>query len=425
MKYFQKNEENVETVVEKGKNIEERNDNVEEIFENVEEVEEVKKLNIVDGMNELYLEYQEVCPVQDDVILLESQNGKGISESIIALMDVLQKEPEYQSYKIYFSSVRERAEQRRKYLNTVGFTNIKVLTYDTEEYYRILATAKYLITDACFRSTFIKRKEQVYLKFWAHTQLNFVGRRQRVNYAQNGIVQKNLFDADYIVCPNEFTKNVLQKDYMIENFAKGKFLMSDGFQAEMILDEERREEIRKKFKLEDKKVFVYIPQGRPLEEYKVSYIESLWEDFKKLDKKLDDSHIVYVSLSDDILQEREFKEFKHIKKLPKVYGQYRMLSAVDGLITDYSNLIFEYASCKRKIILLQLESEKYIEQKDIYKEMLQMPFPKATSIELLAEEIKCGKKYDDTKFLETYCKYSKKGMASLICARVRSTTNRR
>ena len=387
-------------------------------LEKFEEVEKIREKDVIDGINELYLEYQEMCPIRDNVILLESQNGKGISESIIALMNVLQKEAAYQSYEVYFSSVEESKAQRIKYLKVVGFTKIKVLTYDTPEYYQILATAKYLINDACFRSTFIKRKEQIYVKFWAHTQLNVVGRSQSTNYAQNGIVQKNLFDADYIICPNEFTKNVLLKDYMIENFAKGKFLMSDGFQAEMIQDEVRRKEIREKFGIQEKKVFVYIPQGRPKEQDKLLYIESLWKDFAKLDTLLDDSCLLYVSLNASVLQGRNFDGFRHIQKIPTSYGQYRILSAVDGLITDASNLIFEYAGCGRKIILLQLESQQYIEKKEMYAELLQMPFPKATSVEMLAKEVKKEKNYDDKQFLEAYCKYNKKGMASLVCAKV-------
>ncbi len=387
-------------------------------FNQFGEAEKIRDKEVIDGVNELYLTYQETCPIRENVILLESQNGKGISESIIVLMEVLQKEPEYQSYEVYFSSVEERKAQRSNYLKVVGFTKIKLLTYDTPEYYQILATAKYLINDACFRSNFIKRKEQVYVKFWAHTQLNVVGRNQSTNYAQNGIIQKNLFDADYIICPNEFTKNVLQKDYMIENFAKGKFLMSDGFQAQMVQDEVRRNEIREKFEIQEKRVFVYIPQGRPKEAYKTQYIESLWNDFAKLDELLDDSCLLYVSLNATVLQGKNFDAFRHIQKIPMSYGQYRILSAVDGLITDNSNLIFEYAGCGRKIILLQLECEKYIEKREMYSELLQMPFPKATSVEILAKEVKLEKNYDDKQFLETYCKYNKKGMANLVCAKV-------
>ena len=389
-----------------------------EWFNQFGEAEKIRDKDVIDGVNELYLTYQETCPIRENVILLESQNGKGISESIIALMEVLQREPIYQSYEVYFSSIEERKVQRSNYLKVVGFTKIKLLTYDTPEYYQILATAKYLINDACFRSNFIKRKEQVYVKFWAHTQLNVVGRRQSTNYAQNGIIQKNLFDADYIICPNEFTKNVLQKDYMIENFAKGKFLLSDGFQAQMVQDDVRRKEIREKFEIQEKRVFVYIPQGRPKEAYKAQYIESLWNDFAKLDELLDDSCLLYVSLNANVLQGKDFESFHHVKKIPNAYGQYRMLSAVDGLITDYSNLIFEYAGCGRKIILLQLDSEQYIEKREMYSELLQMPFPKATSVQLLAKEVKLEKNYDDKQFLETYCKYNKRGMASLVCAKV-------
>ena len=179
-----------------------------EWFNQFGEAEKIRDKDVIDGVNELYLTYQETCPIRENVILLESQNGKGISESIIALMEVLQKEPAYQSYEVYFSSVEERKVQRNNYLKVVGFTKIKLLTYDTPEYYQILATAKYLINDACFRSNFIKRKEQVYVKFWAHTQLNVVGRSQSTNYAQNGIIQKNLFDAVYIILLKMYCKKI-------------------------------------------------------------------------------------------------------------------------------------------------------------------------------------------------------------------------
>ncbi len=46
----------------------------------------------------------------------------------------------------------------------------------SDEYHRVLATAKYLMTDNSFPLYFVKRSEQVYLNTWHGTPLKVLGR---------------------------------------------------------------------------------------------------------------------------------------------------------------------------------------------------------------------------------------------------------
>ena len=75
---------------------------------------------------------------------------------------------------------------------------------------------------------FTKRPEQVYLNTWHGTPLMTLGKAKKADFAMMGNEQKTFFDADYIVCPNEYTMEHMIEDYMLENFCQAEILLA-GF----------------------------------------------------------------------------------------------------------------------------------------------------------------------------------------------------
>ena len=89
---------------------------------------------------------------------------------------------------------------------------------------RLLASAKYLINDATFPNYWIKKEGQVYINTWHGTPLKAMGRKVH-NDVFFGNVQKNLVNADYLLYPNIFTKDVMIRDYMLENISSNSYIL--------------------------------------------------------------------------------------------------------------------------------------------------------------------------------------------------------
>ena len=111
-----------------------------------------------------YIVYREKLPLEEKTILLESQQGGSLGGNIFALLKELCNNPDYREYKLYLSCFESRLEGRKELLRHHGLADrVTVVSTGRAEYFKVLATAKYLINDNTFTPTFIKRPGQLYL----------------------------------------------------------------------------------------------------------------------------------------------------------------------------------------------------------------------------------------------------------------------
>ena len=168
----------------------------------------------------------------------------------------------------------------------------------TKTYKRLLATAKFLITDTSFPPYYIKRENQVYLNTWHGTPLKAMGRIVPNREYGLGNVQRNFFIADYLLYQQEFSRDIFLRDYMIEHIYPGKILTWGYPRNVAFFSTERYEQIRKEMGLEDKQVVVYMPTWRGMLHKKenAKQIQILVQHLMKLDKILGEDQIFYVKL---------------------------------------------------------------------------------------------------------------------------------
>ncbi len=352
--------------------------------------------------------------------MLESLEGERPTDNIASILEELCNNAAYQEFQICLSGKKETAAYRKQYLRRKGMDRVKVLSFGTREYFKVLATAKFLVTEVSFHYVFIKRPEQVYLNTWHGTPLKTLGRQVKSDYALIGNVQRNFLDADYLLCPNEFTRDVLVRDYMLSNLAKTKLLLTGYPRNERLLDEERREEIRRQAGFEDKQTIAFLPTWRGTMETVEgsSQREQLQRMLQELDGLLLENQVCFVKLHQMTMTCMDFTGYRHIRAFPAEYDTYEFLNAVDVLVTDYSSVLFDYAVTGRKIILFPYDREEYEKDRGFYFKLEELPFPQVYSARELAEELKRPKQYEDKGFLEKFCPYDQKGVTSALCRRV-------
>ena len=165
-----------------------------------------------------YIGYRDTLPIDEKAILLESQQGGALGGNIYALLKELCDNPAYSEFKLYLSCFESRLEGRQAFLKQHGLDKrVTVVSTGRAEYFKMLATAKYLINDNTFTPMYIKRPEQVYFNTWHGTPLKTLGKKIKKDYAAIGNAQRNMFMSDYLLYPNEFTMQHMLEDYMVEN----------------------------------------------------------------------------------------------------------------------------------------------------------------------------------------------------------------
>lgn len=366
-----------------------------------------------------YLAYREKFPVDRNVVLLESQHGRSLDGNVYAVLEELCKNSAYDGFTLYVSAAPANCEKFLRLLKENGMSRAKILRRGTYAYFKVLATAGYLVNDNTFIYCFIKRPEQIYLNTWHGTPLKTLGRRSKSEYYSIGNAQKTFLDADYVVYPNVFTMEHMIADYMVDNIGKFTPLLCGYPRNTIFFDREAGDALREKYHLTGKTAYAYLPTWRGT----IGNVSSEEQDarllsyFKELDEKLTENQVLYVKMHTVSASNISLDGFSHIRPFP-AEETYAFLNAMDGLITDYSSVFFDFAVTGKKIILFPYDLEEYEEVRGFYFPLSELPFPQVYTTEELCREMSCGKLYDDTAFLREFCAYDGPDATKKLCRHV-------
>ena len=299
---------------------------------------------------------------------------------------------------------------------------MELVLYASDEYMRLLASAKYLINDATFPSYFIKKEGQIYLNTWHGTPLKAMGRSVH-NDVFFGNVQKNLVCSDYLLYPNVFTKDVMIRDYMLENISSGSYVLGGYPRNEAFFNNDARDALREQLGLSEMRVYAYMPTWRGTVD-KVGYGRNdvyLMYFLYELDRLMNDDEVLYINIHPMAVHAKndvEIKSLKHIKKFPEKYETYEFLNIADALVTDYSSVFFDFACTRRKIVLFPYDKEEYLEKRGMYLDMDDLPFPQVFNIPDLLSELRSEESCDYSKFVDEFCPFDNINASQQLCDRV-------
>lgn len=361
-----------------------------------------------------YTLYYEKCPVNSKDVLFESKHGDDIAGNIFQMLLAMGDE-KYQDFHIMLTLKENLIGKYTELLARYDIDYVDIITTDSKEYLKVLATAKYLITDTSFPTYFIKKKEQVYLNTWHGTPLKAMGRIVPQREYGLGNVQRNFVIADYLLYQNEFSRDIFVEDYMIAPLFDGQIMLSGYPRNSAFFNENRYDEIRSELGLEDMQVLAYMPTWRGLLNKKENkkQIAELYDYFYELDGLLRDDQIIYVKLHPFVKSGLNYEDFEHIAPFPEEYETYDFLNATDGLITDYSSIMFDYAVSKKKILLFTYDREEYLSNRGMYLDLNQVEFPICDTVEELAKAISKDSSYPC--FFKQFCSLDRADTASEVC----------
>ena len=364
-----------------------------------------------------YIKLYEDTPIDDHTILVEASHGAVAMGNMFYQLRYMSQSEKYRDYKIYLSAQGRKAKSFGELLEGYGIHNVNITIQASEEYFRLLNGAKYLMNDTTFSPYFMKKEGQVYLNTWHGTPLKALGKGVKSEPHVLANVQKNMVSADYMLFPNGHTRDALIQDYMLENISRGSYVMSGYPRNEAFFDTNRRAAIRKELELDGLKVYAYMPtyRGAASKGFTPKNTHYLNYYLYELDKQLGDDEVMYVNLHPLAKKDVAFQQFNHIRNFPAGYETYDFLNASDVLVTDYSSVFFDYACSGKKIVLFTYDEEEYLNDRGMYMSMDELPFPRVAGVDDLLAQLRSEKNYDDAAFMERFCKYECGNAAQKLC----------
>ena len=356
--------------------------------------------------------------IDEELVYVESRDGKDFTGNILRIVEELST-GKYGNFKIV---VYAKEDVQLKIKELEKNYDMKIHNMVSKEFSatKILEKAKYIITDSGMRPKYVKRPGQVVLNTWHGTPLKVMGYHNRAEEHRLANIQQVFFACDYLLYPNNFTKEVMLESYMMDKLYSGKILLEGYPRNSIFFEEEKGKELKEELGFKDKELFVYMPtfKGKLLNRKDKKQKDEIEEYLTEIDEDLKENQILLVKLHVYNQEKLDFSKFKHVKPFPNGYEIYDVLNMTDCLITDYSSVMFDYANTKRKIILFNYDEEEYIKDRGFYFPLSDLPFPKVKTIKDLINEINTPKNYGDNEFLEKFCSYDKPNSVESLCKHV-------
>ncbi|WP_304093798.1 glycosyltransferase [Methanobrevibacter ruminantium] len=346
--------------------------------------------------------------IDEDIVYIESKNGKNFLSNLVSITEEISNI--YKDFKIFVYANKKTEEKIKKLQKTHNLKIHKIIRKESEAL-RTLEKAKYIITDSYVHKKYVKRSEQILIYFWDEIPLRTLGIDNIKTQHKIAHIQQTILSADYIIFPNEYCKEKVLNAYMMEKIYSGKILI-EGYPRNNQIEDKRKDEIETTLNIKDKNVITYV-SVKKMKEERHEYIENT---LNELERNLTENEVVLVSLHNYNQSKIKFNNFKHIKPFPEEYDTYEVLNCASTLITDYSKLIFDFAS-RGKIILYNY-SQKPFKNNETYINLDEIPFPQVNKVEDLINEINSPKKYDDSEFIEKYGQCLKSDSSKSICKHV-------
>ena len=340
-------------------------------------------------------------PLDENLVFLESRDGNDFTGNILRICAELHK-PAYGNLRFCIYARGDVEQMIRSLAGRYGMDPGRMIFIQSErDAVEWMERAKYLVSDSGIPWMYVKREGQVMLNTWHGTPLKVMGKFTPTEEHRIGTVQHFFLSSDYILYPSYYMKDIMLRSYMMDKVATGKAVMSGYPRNSVFLDREAARRTREELGFGDKTVYVYMPthRGNSKKSKNSTQLGDVVDYLSELDIMLRDDEEILVKLHVFNQSKIDFYQFDHIKPFPEGYEPYDVLNAADGLITDYSSVMFDYANARKKIILFTYDKEEYFEDRGVYFPLEELPFPNVATPSELLQEMRTPMEYDDTAYV--------------------------
>ena len=339
--------------------------------------------------------------------------GVNVRGNMQYILNELNSNEKYAQYKIYVRTKPDTDDIVKQYIERNNWKRTKTVV---KGYNKKIESCKYMITESYFPYAWVKKEQQVVVELWHGTPLKKLGLEKNGPKCHLSAMGQIFLNSDYVLCPNEYTRDRLMDAAKVESLMNGQALML-GYPRNgglLAVSPQRTQEIRELLAPNGERVYAYMPTFR-------GYLSNKADANQKkklmdyLDKNLQDDQILYVNLHHKIGDNIDYSNYRHIRKFPPLIDSYELMTATDALITDYSSVFIDYMVLEKQIILFVEDYDEYEKHQGLYFDLRKLPFDIAETKKSVLEALNRGKQYDDTKARQYFCGYDTPESAKKIC----------
>ena len=371
-------------------------------------------LNPTYRRNKEYRNYYESLPIEKNTVLYESRDGQNITDNPYAIFKFLLNNPECKHLK-HIWTIQKPEELEIVMDEYRDYDNVSFVIRNTKEYTKVLATSKYLISNATFQAFVIPREEQIYINTWHGTPLKTMGFKIPGNPSNSKNVVRNFLSADYLISPNKHTTEMYTDSYKMEGLYSGS-IVEDGYpRNDLTLNTDATYMNNKLVSYnisidERKKTVLYAPtwKGTSITKAK-NDMEQIISDMKKLENNIGNEYNILIKVHPYLYNTaKKYEEIKDIL-IPDYADTNEVLSIVDVLITDYSSIFFDFLVTGKPILFYVWDAESYVQERGSYFSLDELPGPTLYTIsELIGafEDIERHKEESSSKYQQFRNKFT-------------------
>ncbi|NLZ93021.1 MAG: glycosyltransferase [Firmicutes bacterium] len=333
-----------------------------------------------------YAQYYYKYRVEDDLVLYESSYGRGMTCNPYAIFKAFMHDEIFSHYRHVW--VLEDLKEHQPLLKEFQqFSNVIFVERETDEYFKYLVSAKYLINNTSFSSYFAKKKDQVYINTWHSITVKKLGFDMPDGKLATGNMLRNLLAADYIISANQFTTKIFKTAFKLDGLYEGK-IIENGYPRNDLLLQTSRADVVKKLQAagvrvdEKKKIILYAPTWRGNNFFQPDYsiaeylqvLESLQQGIHSADYQ------VLIKPHPAVAKHLPKKYQKNTVFIPAAFDTNELLAAVDVLISDYSSIFFDFMLTNRPVLFYIPDLEEYKTKRGVYFKIDELPGPASERI---------------------------------------------
>lgn len=360
-----------------------------------------------------YSRWYENLPLKNNYVLYESRDGKSMTDSPYAIFKYFIQDHRWKdlvhvwviSDKDYLKSVRKKYEKH---------SNVRFVLRNTDQYYRHLATCKYIFNNSTFSNIYTAKEGQVYTNTWHGTPLKYMGFDIEGQPLGASNVLRNFLSAEYILSPNRFTTDIFSNGFKLKNIYNGTIL-EEGYPRIDLTVNADKGEIKQQLKdenidLGNKKMILYAPtwKGDKVSEPRDD-IEQIYQDITRIEESVGNEYKVVVKIHPFLYPYAKSNPILEGKLVSDTFETNELLSITDILITDYSSIFFDFLVTGKPILFYMWDYDDYNQNRGMYLDIDDLPGPIAKDADQLIQDIRTievvHEKYKETYnyFVDKFC----------------------
>ena len=332
-----------------------------------------------------YTHYYRKQAVIKETILYESRDGQSMTDSPRAIFEYLLAHDPAQKYTHIWTIVpsAELAVVQKSYQ---AYDNVLFVERNSDNYFKWLAQAEYLINNATFQPFFTAKPEQTYINTWHGTPLKVMGYDIPGSPRDARNVVRNFYQMSYFLSPNPHTSQIFLDSYRLREGISGTIL-EGGYpriDATVHPDLPRLKQLLTQLDFtyeQDKRIILYAPT------WKGTSIGSARDDLSQIEAELAYLRQEHGAQANLLVKVHPFL-YKAAQKntalrpylIPDVIDTNELLGMVDVLITDYSSIFFDYLVTGKPIIFYTWDEDIYEQERGNYFPASELPGPSCTTI---------------------------------------------